>query len=41
MVSPYRFIVLTAALLATLVGVGLTHGLWTDRWRALNDIERS
>jgi hypothetical protein len=32
MLYPYRFVGLTIVLLATLVGVGFTHGLWTERW---------
>jgi hypothetical protein len=32
MVSPFRFVVLTLVLLATLFGVGIMHGRWTQRW---------
>jgi hypothetical protein len=31
---PFRFGFLTVAVLATLIGVGVAHGIWTDRWPA-------
>lgn len=36
MVSPRQFIALAVILLATLVSVGVVHGLWTDRWPERN-----
>lgn len=32
MVYPTRFVVLTATLLIALIGVGIVHGFWTNRW---------
>ncbi len=36
MLGTRKFILLACVLLATLFGVGFVHGLWTDRWSALN-----
>src|ERR1051325_8932422 len=36
MAYPVRFCVLTATVLAALLGVGIAHGFWTNRWASDN-----